>query len=368
MSRLKTFDWSFVVVPFILSVISVATIYTITYAGVGARLAISQTVFVAIGFVLMGLFTLMDYRRVKIIAWPMFVVGLILLLPLLPFWSSRLPFVVCSFNACRWLDFKIFHFQTGESFKLLVTILFAAFLSERAGRAVWWHALIYLTILVIPVAMIAEQPDLGTAVVVLVCGLTVLLLSRFPWWLWAGLLTLALIVAPVGWQRLKSYQRQRVEVFLNPRHDLSKTGYNVRQAEIAVGSGGLFGRGFGQGSQSQLNFLPVAHTDFIFSGYAEATGYVGTTFLIGAYVFLVWRALRVAELAKDAFGRYLAVGIAAMIGVQVLVNIGMNIRLVPVTGIPLPFMSYGGTALFVAMLSVGLLQSIAIRHKKISFG
>jgi rod shape determining protein RodA len=173
--------------------------------------------------------------------------------------------------------------------------------------------------------------------------------------------------APIVWHQLKPYQKQRIEIFLHPERDPNRTGYNVRQAEIAVGSGGLFGRGLGRGSQSQLNFLPVAHTDFIFSGYAEATGFVGSVFLLIIFGALLWRIIRIAETTTDSFGRLLAVGITAMLAVQIVVNIGMNIRLLPVTGIPLPFISYGGTSLFVNMAALGIVQSVIIRHNKMNF-
>jgi rod shape determining protein RodA len=235
------------------------------------------------------------------------------------------------------------------------------------GRMRWWHLLVYLVILALPIMLIIEQPDLGTAVVVTFCALIILLMSRFPWWLWLLLLSLAFISTPLVWHQLKPYQKQRIETFLHPERDPNRTGYNVRQAEIAVGSGGMFGRGLGRGSQSQLNFLPVAHTDFIFSGYAEATGYIGSLFLLAVFGCLLWRSISIAEISGDQFGRLLAVGITAMFAVQILVNIGMNIRLLPVTGIPLPFISYGGTSLFINMIALGLLESIVLRHKKINF-
>lgn len=294
-------------------------------------------------------------------------VGVLLLVPMLPFLSHKLPFVICEFNACRWINLGFFQLQTSELFKLVIILVFSAFLSDRQGRMPWWHVFLYLGVLAVPAFLILSQPDLGTMLVVVLCGVTLLLAARFPWAVWLVLLLCALVAMPVVWQKLKPYQRQRVEVFLNPDIDPNKTGYNVRQAEIAVGSGGVFGRGFGKGTQSQLNFLPVAHTDFIFAGYAEATGFVGSLFLLAVFMVLIWRALHVAHISKDAYGRFVAIGIATLIAVQFFVNIGMNIRLMPVTGIPLPLVSYGGTSLFVTMIALGILQSIVLRHKKIDF-
>lgn len=367
MFRLKTFDWSLIVLPLILTLLSITTIYTITYNTVGTKLAMSQTIYTLIGFVLLGVFTFIDYRQFRSISTLLFIVGLALLVPMLPAISTKLPFVICEFNACRWINFGFFQFQTSEFFKLVVILVFAAFLSRRHAKMPWWHIFFYLIALAVPGLLILAQPDLGSALVVIACGLALLLAARFPWGVWVVLFVCALVAMPVVWKNLKPYQQQRIEVFLNPESDPNKTGYNVRQAEIAVGSGGVLGRGFGKGTQSQLNFLPVAHTDFIFAGYAEATGFVGSLFLIGVMMLLVLRALHVAQISKDSFGRYVAIGIAALITVQVVVNIGMNIRLMPVTGIPLPLVSYGGTSMFITMIALGILQSIAIRHKKLDF-
>jgi rod shape determining protein RodA len=367
MNRLKTLDWSFIILPLILTIISLATIYTITYVNVGNKLTLSQGIYTVVGFGLLLLFSFIDYRQFKGLGVPLFIAGLLLLIPLLPQLSHKVPFVICEFNSCRWLNLGIFRLQSSEIFKLVIIISFSALLAERAGKLPWWQLIASFLLLIIPVVLIMEQPDLGTSIVVTFCGFLLLIMARFPWWIWVVLLILGIIATPIAWEHLKPYQKKRIEVFLHPERDPNKTGYNVRQAQIAVGSGGITGRGFGQGSQSQLNFLPVAHTDFIFAGYAEATGYVGSTLLIALFVFLLWRALHVAEIAKDSFGRFLAIGITAMLSIQVLVNIGMNIRLLPVTGIPLPFVSYGGTSLFINMIALGILQSIVLRHKKISF-
>jgi rod shape determining protein RodA len=175
------------------------------------------------------------------------------------------------------------------------------------------------------------------------------------------------VMAPLAWFMMRDYQRERLMVFLNPQHDPTGSGYNVLQSIIAVGSGGLTGRGFGEGPQSQLNFLPVAHTDFVFAGFAEATGFIGAIVLIAILVLLFTRLLNVARASKDEFGMFLAVGSATMILFQMFVNIGMNISLMPVTGIPLPFVSYGGTSLVINFMLIGIIQSIYLRHKKITF-
>ena len=177
----------------------------------------------------------------------------------------------------------------------------------------------------------------------------------------------ALIALPVALPLLKPYQRHRIEVFLHPTADKLGTGYNVNQALVAVGSGQVLGRGLAAGTQSQLNFLPSQHTDFIFAVLAEKLGFVGGLLLLGMFGLLIVRALVVAYQSQDRFGMFMAVGITAMLLFHVMINIGMNLGIMPVTGIPLPFVSYGGTSLIVALICIGLLESISLRRKKIEF-
>ncbi len=238
MSRFKNFDWSLIVVPFILTLISITTIYTITYVNVGSKLTLNQLVYVLIGFGLFFTFTFFDYRHFRSLSWALFLVGIVLLVPLLPSVAHKLPFIICDFNACRWINLGIFQFQVSEVFKLITILLFAALLCTKQGKMVWWNIFFYLILLSIPVLFILAEPDLGTALVILFCGFTLLLYSRFPILIWIVFLILALAAMPIGWSHLKPYQKERIEVFLNPDRDPNKTGYNVSQAEIGVGSGG----------------------------------------------------------------------------------------------------------------------------------
>ena len=211
------------------------------------------------------------------------------------------------------------------------------------------------------------QPDLGTASIIVLTFL-ILLFSAKP--SKKQILTFLIIIAvaiPLSWLLLKDYQRQRLLTFMDPTSDPYGSGYNVSQALIAVGNGGVFGRGFGHGPQSQLNFLPVAHTDFIFAGIAEAMGFAGSIVLIIFYAVIIIKIVSIAKKAKDNFGMLLAIGIATIIFMHAVINIGMNIGLMPVTGIPLPFISAGGTSLVLMFICIRIVQSISIRHKKISF-
>jgi len=215
--------------------------------------------------------------------------------------------------------------------------------------------------------LVLVQPDFGTAIVLIIAIISILFASQLKKiYLFAGT-ALVLLSTPLLWNFLKDYQKQRIYTFLNPSSNLYGSGYNVLQSIIAVGSGGLTGKGLGQGSQSQLNFIPAARTDFIFAGWAEATGFLGSFLLIILFAILIWRIINVARVSKDNFGYYFSIGAVGILLFQVLVNIGMNLGLMPVTGIPLPFVSFGGTAMVMNFAGIGILQSIYIRHKKINF-
>lgn len=224
-----------------------------------------------------------------------------------------------------------------------------------------------MAIAAVPIGLVLSQPDLGSASVMVVVTGILLLSAHLPKYIIITGIIAAVVMLPIGFQFLAPYQKQRVETFLNPSSDPTGTGYNVVQSKIAIGSGGVFGRGLGEGSQSQLNFLPVAHTDFIFAGVAEATGFVGSVAILLLLALVVVRAVIIARLSQDSFGMYIALGIATIYLYQTFVNAGGNLGLVPVTGIPLPFVSFGGTSMIMAMAALGILQSIYIRHKKIRF-
>jgi rod shape determining protein RodA len=244
--------------------------------------------------------------------------------------------------------------------KLLVILVFARILSEASEFRV--RSVAFLSVLaIIPIGIVLRQPDLGTAAVL---GLTILCMlgaARLPKKYWLALALIVVVSAPLAFSNLEPYQRTRVETFLTPAKDPFGAGYNVIQSIIAVGNGGVFGQGIGQGTQSQLEFLPVAHTDFIFAGIAEASGLVGSSLVIILLAGLCIRALLIAQRSVDRFGLFLAIGIGSLWLVQFSINIAMNLGLAPVTGIPLPFVSHGGSALVMNCIALGLLQSIAIR-------
>lgn len=361
-------DWFVLLIPLLLTLTGIVTIYTITFTDHHAALALNQTFYAVIGLVLMVTFMFSDYRALGSVSTTLFLLGLLSLLPLLPMWAAKLPFVLKVFGAHRWLTFGIFQVQPAEIFKLIAIIFSAKFLSGRIGKLTWLSTTVYALLAVAGFGLVIVQPDLGTAACLLVIFIVMFIAARPSWKTVVALLIAAAIVVPIGWAHIKPYQKSRVETFLNPASDPEGQGYNVRQALIAVGSGGLSGRGFGQGSQTVLNFLPVPHADFIFAGFAESAGFVGSIVLIAVYTFLIIRIIGIARESLDPFGQLLAVGIATKLFFQIAVHIGINIGMLPVTGIPLPFMSYGGTAMIVDLASIGILESIHIRHKKFVFG
>jgi len=230
----------------------------------------------------------------------------------------------------------------------------------------WRYVLAAIAILTPPVALTYLQPHLSGAIVFLAVGLVMIFMSGLRW-LHALVFGLAgAAAAPVLWFSLEGYMQKRVLLFLNPQSDPAAS-YNIEQALISIGSGGWLGQGLFRGSQSQLQFLRVSHADFIFSVLAEELGFIGALVLLLLLVIMLWRLLRIAEMARDSFGRLIAVGVATVIFVQSVVNVGMNLRLLPVTGIPLPFISDGGSSLVTLLLGLGLAQSVAMRHRKIEF-
>ncbi len=361
-SKLKLnfgFDWSLYFVPLLLSIFGIVVIFSITY-GAKTTIATDQITYTAVGLVLAVALTFFDYRSLKGLYLVLYFIGLGLLILVMLIGSS-------SFGATRWINLYVFQLQPSELFKLIAIIFLAKLFSDWNRDFDWRRLITVIVAMGLPLALILIQPDLGTTSVVFV--VTLVLLFTSPVKKVYLIIGLAIMVAlsPLAWHFLKPYQKHRIEAFINPASDPQGTGYNVSQSKIAIGSGGLIGTGLGKGSQSQLNFLPVAHTDFIFAGAAEATGFMGSIFLFVLLMTLIFRVINVAKVAKDDFGMYLAVGIAAMFLFQVLVNVGMNLGIMPVTGIPLPFVSYGGSAMLLNMTCIGLLQSIYLRHRKISF-
>lgn len=266
-------------------------------------------------------------------------------------------------GAQRWLSIGGFRFQPSEIMKLAVPLMLAWFLNKRALPPKWWSILLCGVILIIPVLLIAKQPDLGTALIIVFTGGCLLLLSGVSWRYFIGLLIAVGASAPLLWHYLHDYQRQRVLTFLNPESDPLGSGYHIIQSKIAVGSGGLFGKGYLQGTQSHLQFLPEHATDFIFAVCGEELGLIGSVIVILLLTFVVLRGLYISAQAQDTFSRLLAGSLSLTFFLSFFVNMGMVTGILPVVGVPLPLISYGGSAVLTIMASFGIIMSIQTHRK-----
>ncbi len=271
-------------------------------------------------------------------------------------------------GAKRWIDLGFISLQPSEFMKITTAWALAKYFHDDQQRASYSIRTLFIpTILVlIPTLLVMAQPDLGTALIILATALVLFLLVKVNSKLLAAAVLMAIVLIPVAYKFvLKEYQRQRIVTFLNPYADPKGHGYNSIQSMIAVGSGGVTGKGFKEGTQSQLHFLPEHHTDFIFSVYSEEHGFLGSIVLLGLFVAFLSQCLKIAYSSNDKFGMLFSVGISAIFFFHILINIGMAVGLMPVVGVPLPFMSYGGSFLMACMFAVGILTNIA--NKKSMF-
>ncbi|MDD5019354.1 MAG: rod shape-determining protein RodA [Candidatus Omnitrophica bacterium] len=322
---------------------------------------VKQLLWVGVGWGVLFLASRYDYRSLKTWVIPLYVVSLLCLFYVL--FSGR-----AIMGAQRWISLGEFSFQPSELGKFALILTLAAYYSIKAsydlqarpralgaGRGI----LLPLLITLVPTGMVLLQPDLGTAIVYLFIFASVALLAEVRMRYLLSLAAAGLALMPLFWHFLKDYQKSRLMVFLNPNTDPLGAGYTIIQSKIAIGSGRFFGKGWMSGTQSQLNFLAERHTDFIFSVWGEEWGFFGSFVLVVLYALLIVSILRVAELARDMFGRLLAAGVAALVFFHAFINIAMNIGMCPVVGLPLPFMSYGGSSLVINMAAIGIVLNIA---------
>jgi rod shape determining protein RodA len=268
-----------------------------------------------------------------------------------------------SMGAQRWLDLGIVRFQPSEIMKVAVPLMCAWFLHDRPLPPSFLSLVGLAIIIGVPTGIIAEQPDLGTALLVAAAGIIVIIMSGLQMRYIVGLGVLAGAAGPIAWHFLHDYQRQRVLTFLNPQEDPLGTGYHIIQSQIAIGSGGVFGKGFMNGSQAQLEFLPERSTDFVFAVIGEEWGFIGVVTLLLLYAFVISRSLYLAATAQDTFSRLAAGALSLTFSVYVLVNTGMVTGLLPVVGVPLPLVSYGGTSMVTLLAGFGILMSLCARRK-----
>lgn len=354
------FDWPLCLLCLALVLTGIVTIYSAT-CGVKTEcsdyLAKKQAYWALIGLAAMVTAITIDYQRLDRMAYPFYllVLGLLVLVSVRGFTSG---------GSQRWLDLHFFALQPSELAKLMLVVVLAKILrydpSDSGYRLpdLWSPFLLVLPVL----TLILLQPDLGTAVLVGLIFFTVVVMSGLHARSLIRLVLVLLASLPLAWQFLKPYQQTRIWTFIDPDQDPLGAGYHVFQSKIAIGSGQLWGKGYQQGSQNRLEFLPEQHTDFIFSVFAEEWGFVGCLVLLSLYASLLLVSLRVVRRARDRFGATLAVGMTAIIFWQVVINISMVTGVLPVVGIPLPLLSYGGSSLVTTMLAVGVLINISTRR------
>jgi len=307
--------------------------------------------------------TFSNYRSLRYWAIPVYIICIVLLLYVLSSHGLKI------YGAKRWLQVFSIRIQPSEFAKFAVLLLVSWLLSMKFFNANKFTTLALLAIIAgIPFFLIFKQPDLGSSLVLIPTVAVILFVANLNWKNGILFALLGIAVVPAAYPFLSHYQKERILVFLDPERDPRNRGWNQLQSELAVGSGGMTGKGFMQGTQNTLGFIPktVSNTDFIFSVIAEETGFIGSASIVILYVMLIFSALRTAIMARDEFGRYLSVGIAAIFFTHSVINIGMSIRIMPVTGIPLPLISYGGSFMITSLIYLGILQSI-YAHRKTTF-
>jgi len=357
--RVQDFDWPLLGIVGVISLLGVLEIYSSTHASAMAGMHWRQLMWIGIGVVGMFVISRIDYHTLLDQAPVLYLVGIAGLLVVLVVGYSRL-------GAKRWISLGGQTLQVSELMKLIIIIVLARYFNEvRTDRLTLADLAKVAALTLIPVGLILKQPDLGTAMVLVPVALVGAFFAGIEWkHLGVGVLLIALLV-PLAWNmryHLKPYQQQRIETFLHPEQDQRGAGYQILQSEIAVGSGGFWGKGFGKGSQNQLGFVPVRYSDFILAALAEEQGFIGVCVVLLLYLGLILRLVDNAQKAKDRAGMYVVMGVTAILGFHVLVNASMVIGYVPVTGIPLPLMSYGGSATAFVFLALGLVMNVRMRR------
>ncbi len=339
----------------ILSIFGLLVIYSAS--GGDPAMMTRQVTRLGIAFMVLFIMAQVPPHWLKIITFWLFVVGLLMLI--------AVPIVGETHKgAQRWLNLGVVLIQPSEMMKLIIPMMVAAYLSERTLPPPPKQQLVAALLIIVPVLLIAKQPDLGTSLLIASSGFFVLFLAGISWRMISGLVVAAGAMLPILWYYLmKPYQKQRVLTFLNPESDPRGTGYHIIQSKIAIGSGGGFGKGWLNGTQSQLEFLPERHTDFIFAVLAEEFGLLGVLALFLIYLFIIYRGLMIAAQAQETYTRLLAGGITMIFFTYFFVNVGMVSGLLPVVGLPLPMVSYGGTSMVTLMAAFGILMSIQTHRR-----
>ncbi|MHB0868601.1 MAG: rod shape-determining protein RodA [Chloroflexota bacterium] len=366
LKRWRYADYLMLMVLLVILTYGLALVYSSTFPSTNndivafSSYVTRQIIYAALGLLFLTIAASLDYRIFYASAYFLYV-GALLLLGVVLFTSHG----QAEYGSQRWIDLKIFPLQPSELAKPALVLALARYFADHQPRVTAFRHFVGSLLLTVPmVAMVYAQPDLGTSTTFMVIWFLMCLVAGVRY-IYLGITAAAAVASvPIIWSLLKDYMRDRILIFLHPESDPWGQGYNIIQAQISIGSGGMFGQGFLAGTQSQGHFLRIQYSDFIFSVLAEELGFVGALVLFLLFGLLLMRMLRVAGLARDGFGRMVASGIAITLLFSITVNVAANLRLMPVTGIPLPFISYGGSSLITNLASMGIVQSILMRRKR----
>ena len=337
----------FMIVMVIVS-LGLITLYSVSSGD--TTLIIKQTIRIIIGLVAMILLAQIHPDNFRLFSPILYFGGIFLLILTIFFGVGK--------SADRWLDFYFFRFQPSELMKIFVPLMIASFYGDKSLPPRFKHLVVAALIIIVPALLIAKQPDLGTAILITSSGIIAIFLSGIRLsHIFLGLI-FVIGAMPLLWSLMYDYQKARVLSFFSPDQDILGSGYHLVQSKIALGSGGLFGKGYMNGTQSKLDFLPENHTDFIFSAFGEEFGFIGVLLLITLYVLATFRGMSISIKATDNFSRILSGTLILTIFLYVLVNVGMVIGILPIVGAPLPFMSYGGTSMLTVFAALGIIMSI----------
>jgi len=357
----QNFDWLLLLLLAILASMSLINLYSATHGLDGAgipRVFTRQLYWFLIGFGVLLVMTLFDYHRLEQLAYPAYLLALGLL-------ALVLVVGAVTSGSQRWLSVAGVNFQPSELAKFAVIVALAKFFAEHGEhreayrlRDLWQPFLI----IALPCALILEEPDLGTSLLLVIVSFSMVLFAGVRWQSLALLTSGFLAAAPFVWSTLEAYQKKRILTFLRPDMDPLGAGYHINQSKIAIGSGQLWGKGYLDGTQTRLHFLPEQHTDFAFSVLAEEWGFVGSVFLLAIYLLIIVWGINIARNSRDRFGTFLAVGIVAVVFWELIINVCMATGLLPVVGIPLVLFSYGGSSVVSTMAGMGILMNISMRR------
>lgn len=353
--RLLHIDWPLFAALVTLSLVGLMMLYSAS--GQHTDTVIRQSIHMLIAYCVMFVAAQVPPNILRYWAPVLFWIGTALLVAVLLFGDTGK-------GAQRWLDVGFFRFQPSELMKIAVPMMVAWYLADAHLPPTWRHFLTATILILFPVILITQQPDLGTSLLIASAGAFALLMSGLRWSIIGGVGFTLAACAPALWYTMREYQQQRVRTFLNPENDPLGAGYHIIQSKIAIGSGGIYGKGWLNGTQSHLDFLPERSTDFIFAVFSEEFGLLGVVLLLMLYLFIIVRGLYIATQAQDTFTRLLAGSLILTFFVYVFVNIGMVTGLLPVVGVPLPLISYGGTSMVTLMAAFGIIMSIHT-HKKL---